>query len=135
MKNTTILVLAVVLMTSCGNNNSDKIAAPANGFEAGREFVRAALDGDYRKAKDYLLADSINNQLIEQQEANYLKLEENVKYSYKTSSIRPISITHPFDSVTLFRYYHSANPADTTELRMILKNGIWKVDLKSVIKM
>lgn len=135
MKNTTILVLAVVLMTSCGNNNSDKIVAPANGFEAGREFVRAALDGDYRKAKDYLLADSINNQLIEQQEANYLKLEENVKYSYKTSSIRPVSITNPFDSVTIFRYYHSANPSDTTALRMLLKNGIWKVDLKSVIKM
>ena len=135
MKNTTILFMAVVLMTSCADNNNEKAVTPANGFEAGREFVRAALDGDYRKAKDYLLADSINTQLIEQQEANYLKLEENVKYSYKTSSIRPVSITSPYDSVTLFRYYHSANATDTTELRILRENGVWKVDLKSVIRM
>lgn len=136
MKNIFPFVIVLLLLNSCDSVKEDKETAESStGFEAGREFVRAALDGDYKKAKDYLLDDSINIQLIEQQESNYLQLSESERNGFKTSSIRPVSIINPYDSVTLFRYYHSANSKDTTELRILRKEGRWLVDLKSVIKM
>ena len=34
-------------------------------MDAAGKFIRAALDGDYKKARTYLVNDSTNNQMIE----------------------------------------------------------------------
>lgn len=126
--------LIVVFLISCGPATEQ--APPAeNAMDAGREFVRAALDGDYVKAETFLYKDSMNLQLFEQQQSNYRNLSPEKKREYQESSIRPVSITPQNDSVTLFRYYHSANTKDTTNLRIRRISGKWLVDLKSVLKL
>jgi hypothetical protein len=97
--------------------------------------VRAALDGDYVKAEAYLYKDSMNLTLFEQQQSNYRSLSPEQRRSYQESSIRPVAITPKNDSLTLFSYYHSANPKDTTHLRIMKVDGKWLVDLKSVLKL
>lgn len=122
------------LFVACGSP-ADQPPPAENAMDAGREFVRAALDGDYVKAETYLYKDSMNLQLFEQQQSNYRSLSPEKKREYQESSIRPVAITPQNDSVTLFRYYHSANAKDTTNLRIRKINGKWLVDLKSVLKL
>ena len=129
-----LLLLLCKMLTAC--NPSDKPYASESDIDAAREFVRAALDGDHRKASNYLLRDTTNDMLFQQQQTNYRLLSPEDKRQYKESVIRPVNgIERPNDSTTLFRYYHTANPQDTTLLRIVKKDGAWLVDLKSVIKM
>ena len=134
MKINSLSIAFLVLLTLSCNNTAEYVKAE-NATDAGREFVRAVLDGDYAKASYYLLKDSTNQLLFERQKLNYLQLNSREKNNYKESSIRPVGITKENDSITIFRYYHSANPTDTTPLRIVKQNGQWLVDLKSVIKM
>lgn len=106
-----------------------------NGTDAAREFIRAALDGDYDKASLYMVKDSTNDLLLKQQDDNYKGLSVIDQNNFKNASIRPTGIRKENDSVMYFSYYHSAHTTDTTTLRVLLKNGKWLVDLKSVIKM
>jgi hypothetical protein len=114
---------------SCGE---EKTSGPAeNAQDAGREFIRASLDGDYAKARSYLLKDSTNLFLIRQQQVNYEQMTAREKRNYRESAIRPIQILPENDSITLYRYYQTSNPKDTTTLRIVKHNGEWLVDLKS----
>lgn len=127
-------VILLLALAACGNRQTTIVPAE-NATDAGREFVRAALDGDYVKAEAYLYKDSMNLTLFEQQQSNYRSLSQEQRRSYQESSIRPVAITPKNDSLTLFSYYHSANPKDTTNLRIMKVDGKWLVDLKSVLKL
>jgi hypothetical protein len=73
--------------------------------------------------------------LFSKQQTMYKELTNKEKSSYKNATIRPVAITGENDSTVLYKYYHTSNPADTTTLRIVKRNGDWLVDLKSVIKM
>jgi hypothetical protein len=128
------LPIAFIFILSC--SPADAPVKGESDIDAAREFVRSALDGDYRKASYYLLKDSTNDLLFEQQQTNYKTLSPDDRRNYRESTIRPVDgIQRPNDSTTIFRYYHTANPTDTTSLRIVKREGRWLVDLKSVIKM
>jgi hypothetical protein len=104
-----------------------------NAQDAGREFIRATLDGDHKKAKFYLLKDSINLLLIDKQQQNYNHLSMDEKRQHRESNIRPLNIKKINDSVTSYQYYTSYNPKDTTIISIVKSNGDWLVDLKSIL--
>lgn len=122
-----------IVFIGCTDDKSYTKAEDAQ--DAGRQFIRASLDGDYAKAKFFMLKDSINLYLIEQQQQNYERMSSNEKQEYRDASIRPVEITDQNDSVTIYKYFNSSNPKDTTTLRVMRVNGEWLVDLKSVTKM
>ncbi len=125
------IVPITLLFAACGEGEY-KPAEDAQ--DAGRQFIRASLDGDYKKAEYYLLKDSTNLMLLDQQKSNYAGISKANKNAYSDASIIPISIK-PEDSVTVYyRYYPSSNPKDTTTLRITRKNNEWLVDLKSIIE-
>jgi hypothetical protein len=103
--------------------------------DAGREFIRASLDGDHKKARFYLLEDSTNVLLLKQQERNYDRLSSKEKEDRRASSIRPVEIRPLNDSITEYKYYNTYNSKDTTTLRIVKTTDSWLVDLKSIIKM
>ena len=120
-------------IASCGGRNEYKKAEDAQ--DAGREFIRATLDGEHEKARFYLLKDTTNLLLLKQQIANYDQQNARDKKEFKQSSIRPVEIRAVNDSVTLFKYYNTFHSNDTTTLRILRVNGEWLVDLKSILKM
>ena len=120
------------LILSC--NSNPKYAKAENAQDAGREFIRASLDGDYKRARFYLLGDADNLRLIETQERNYEEMTVKEKSEYKDASIRPINIQPENDSVTIYSYYQTSTPSDTTTLKVVKHNGEWLVDLKSIVK-
>jgi hypothetical protein len=127
-----ITAIFLVILTACGSGGY-KRAEDAQ--DAGREFIRATLDGEHDKAKFYLLHDTTNLLLLKQQESNYNQLSGKEKNEFRQSSIRPIEIKPVNDSVTLYKYYNTYNRKDTTTLRIVRINADWVVDLKSIIKM
>lgn len=103
--------------------------------DAGREFIRASLDGDYKRARFYLLKDSTNMLLIERQKRNYEELSSQEKQQHRESSIRPISIEKINDSATVYKYFNTYNTKDTTSITIVRSGGDWLVDLKSILKL
>ena len=129
-----IFVAAIFLfVVSCRDDSKYTPATDAE--EAGTQFIRASLDGNYAKARFYLLKDSTNLLLIKQQQINYEQLSAERKRNNRDASIRPIEIRNENDSTTLYKYYHTSNTKDTTTIRIIKENNEWLVDLKSILKM
>ena len=99
-------------------------------MDAAGKFIRAALDGDYTKARYLLVNDSTNKQTIDAYEDYYRnKIPPEDKKSYKSASIRFLKETHQVnDSVTIVHYSNSyRNKKDS--LKVIRTNGQWLIDL------
>jgi hypothetical protein len=112
---------------ACNNETSYKKAEDAQ--DAGREFIRASLDGNYEKAKFFMLADSTNKFLLERWKRDYDDLSADEKGKYKDAEIIVLNIQRVNDSVTSYKYYNSYKK-DTTNVKVLRIKGEWLVDLK-----
>lgn len=126
-----IFLLSVIAIAGCSSGGNYEKAE--NAQDAGREFIKATLDGDHKKARFYLLKDSTNLMLIDKQQQNYNHLTMMEKRQHRESNIRPLNIKKINDSVTSYQYYTTYNPKDTTTITIIRINGDWQVDLKSIL--
>ncbi len=100
--------------------------------DAGREFIRASLDGNYEKARFYLLGDSTNRLLLQKWKSTYDSLSSEEKLKYRDAEIRPIDIHTLNDSVTSYKYYNTFKK-DTTTIKIVKVNGEWVADLKELM--
>lgn len=130
MKNTILLVLiATIVLVSCDS----RMKKAENAVDAGREFVRASLNGDIDRAKFYLYKDSSNVFLFDKWKTNvYQKLSAEEKREYREASINMIELTNVDDSTMHFVYSNSYKPKDTTSITVLKIGGEWLVDLKTV---
>lgn len=125
-----LTVILLVFIAGCTAGGGYEKAE--NAQDAGREFIRATLDGDHQKARFYLLQDTTNLLLIEQQQQNYNHLSREEKRQRRESNIHPLAIKSVNDSTTSYQYYSSYNPKDTTTITVVKSHGDWLVDLKSI---
>lgn len=133
MKQFLLLALPIALLISCQENKKENHKA-ADAEEAGREFVRASLDGDYEKTKFYLYQDSSNTNLtlLDKWRNDYNKLPEEDKINYKNASIIALEIKPENDSTAYYVYTNSFKQKDTTTLRIVKIRGEWLVDFKDI---
>jgi hypothetical protein len=117
---------------SCENNENFKKAEDAE--DAGREFIRASLDGNYDKAKFYLYKDSaeFNLRLLDKWKLSYEALNTHEKRSYKSASIMPVEIAPSTDSAYYTYTYYNSFKKDTTTIRILKANDEWLVDLRDL---
>jgi hypothetical protein len=121
------VILLLFFASACNYHSSYKKAEDAQ--DAGREFIRASLDGDYYKAKFYMMEDSTNKFLLERWKNEYDKLPEDEKGKYKDAEIVVLNIDRINDSVTSYKYFNSYKK-DTTTVKVLRIKGEWLVDLK-----
>ncbi len=123
----------LILFMACSDEHSFKPAE--NAQDAGREFIRASLDGNYEKASFYLYLDSAeqNKMMLDKWKKDYDGLGSDERAKYKDADIMPINIQNQNDSVTLYTYANSYKK-DTTTIRIVRIKGEWLVDLKEIIK-
>ena len=100
--------------------------------DAGRQFIRASLDGDYEKARFYLLGDSVNLLLISKWQQGFDRMDRDTRQQYREASILPINIRTINDSVTIYSFTNSFR-RDTTTVRIVRVQGEWLVDLKEIL--
>src|SRR5271154_5251902 len=93
-------VLIITFVFACNDQTTYKKAEDAQ--DAGREFIRASLDGDYEKAKFFMLSDSTNKFLLERWKSGYDNLPADEKEKYKDAEIIVLNISRESDSVTSY---------------------------------
>jgi hypothetical protein len=118
-----------LFLASCKNADKNASSQAENDIDAARNFLRAALDGDYENGKKMLLGDSTNYQYFAEFEKSHENMSAEEKKKYKEASINVHAITPVNDSVTIVIFSNSyKNDHDT--LKTIKTSGQWKVDLK-----
>ena len=95
-----IILLSTVVLTLAACNNAHSYKKAEDAEEAGTEFIRASLDGNYEKASFYLYADSTNKMMFSKWKKDYDRMGSEEQQKYKDASIRPIEIKALNDSVT-----------------------------------
>jgi hypothetical protein len=126
-----LIIVLLPIICSCSQGSYSKAE---DAQDAGREFIRASLDGNYNKALFYLYRDSsdTNVMLLDKQKKNYNQLPEEVKVNYKEASIRALRVEPVNDSVVNYMYTNSYKPEDTTTIKIVRVNNEWLVDLKEI---
>jgi hypothetical protein len=132
MKKVFQLSFVLLFFTACTDvdKKTDEPPRPENEMDAAGKFLRAALDGDYKKAKTFLVRDSTNQQMIDIYEWNYNnRMTPEDKKEYKKASIRFLKETHRVnDSVTIVHFSNSYKDKNDS-LKVIRANGEWFIDL------
>lgn len=131
MKRIYLLFLFLPFFVAACKTKDEKAAKSENNIDAARNFIRAALDGKFQEARNYMLTDSVNLNYMELVvERSYAKMDQSTKNGYRAASINIHGITEPAkDSVTIVIFSNSfKNDHDT--LKVLKQNGIWLVDLK-----
>lgn len=115
------------ILSNCGG--ADKETSSENNVDAARNFIRAALDGKFREARALMLNDSVNTNYLDLAERAYKRWSQDIRDSYRTSSIVIHQVDNNNDSTTIVIYSNTyKNDHDT--LRVIKQNDQWLVDLK-----
>lgn len=118
-------ILLVTCIFSC--NTPEGFKEPEDPIDAGREFVRAVLDGDYEKANLYLLKDPEDQELFKRYQSYMKKTPKNEMLQLKSSSIVINKVETVSDSVTLINYSNSYT-MKPTDLKIVRQDKSWKVD-------
>jgi hypothetical protein len=126
------LMLTLALGLAACNNSGTSFKKAEDAQDAGREFIRASLDGNYDKAHFYLLADSTNEMLLAKWRKDFDQLSPESKSKYKDAEILPVNIQVQNDSVTSYTYANSYKK-DTTTIKIVRIKGDWLVDLKEIL--
>ena len=127
-RNTYFFLFLFFIVASCNNNDQQNKKAEDD-LDAARSFIDAALKGDFNKAKDYSVKDSINLQFLDVRERIYNKMDGKEKEEYRNASIHVFDVKKINDSTSVVIYANSfKNDKDT--LKILKQSGQWLVDVK-----
>lgn len=125
MKFISLLCICIIFFTGCENNDRSANSDGQNDIDAARDFIRASLDGNFRKARMYMLSDSLNEERMHAIERVNLSPDE--KKGLAAASINIHRVLPINDTATVVIYSNSfKNNWDT--LRVIRESGKWLVD-------
>jgi hypothetical protein len=131
MKRTHLFFLFLLFSLWACKNKEDKTSDKSeNSIDAARNFIEAALKGDFPKARTYMLSDSVNTNFMDVAERSYQHNDQATKDGYRTAAIRIIDATHKLNDSTNVIIYSNSYKNDPDTLKVVRVNGEWLVDLK-----
>lgn len=121
------IILFAVLFFIIGCAEPEGFKQPEDPLDAGREFIRAVMDGDFKEAELYISEDEEDFGLFRRYEDYMKKQPQKERLSLKSASIIINKIENLGDSICLINFSnsHSMKPMD---LKVIKENQNWKVD-------
>ena len=121
--------LSLYLISSCKGKDKQSTTQSENNIDAARNFIRAALDGKFDEARNFMLGDSLNINYMDLAERSFGRAEQAVKDGYRASTIHIHEVKPVNDSTTVVIYSNSfKNDHDT--LKVLRINNQWLVDFK-----
>ena len=122
-------IFLIFLLVACNNSDQEAETKSDNDMDAARNFLDAALKGDYKNASTYMLQDSANKEWLNVAQRGYQRYSPDEKSKLKSASLRFFDTKQVNDSTTITVFANSyKNKKDT--LRIVKMNGQWLVDLK-----
>ena len=128
MKNPLYFIFIIVFIYAC-NGNDEKPVVPESDLDAARMFIRSALDGRYDEARKLMIADSTNENRMNDTERTYEHMTIEDKRNYRESSINIHDIRKMDDSTTVVVYSNSFKKVRDS-VKVVRWNARWLVDLK-----
>ena len=127
MRKTIFLFFLIGLITTGCNPVGFK--KPEDGLDAGREFIRAVLDGDYKKGELYVLPDEEDIRIYKRYTDYMKKRSPEELQGLKEASIIVNKIEPVNDTVQIINYAnsYSKKPMD---IKVVKQDGQWWVDFK-----
>lgn len=120
------LFLSICIGVSCNNNKEIDRTDP---LESGREFIDAALKGDYVRADKYMLKDSLNEDYMDGLKDFNEKLDKIERDNYREANIIIDSVIQVSDSVNII-YFANTYKKEQQQLKLVRENKDWWVDFK-----
>ena len=108
-----------------GSDTSD------NDIDAARNFIQAALVGDFDRAKVFMVNDSLNNEHINATQRLNERQGQKEKEKFQTASIRIHQNRNMNDSTSII-YYSNSYKNKIDSLKVIKTGGKWLVDFKYI---
>lgn len=111
-----------------GCSQPEGYTPPEDPLDAGREFIRALLDGDYERGALYVLNDPEDMEIFKRYERYMKKQPRKELLNLKSASIIINKMENRGDSICVINFSnsHSMKPMD---LKIVKSGGEWKVDL------
>lgn len=113
-----------LLYLSC---NPAGFKKPEDGLDAGREFIRAVLDGDYKKAELYVMPEEEDIRLFKRYEEYMRKRPGSELIELRQANIIINKVETVSDTIQIINYSNSytSKPVD---IKVVKKDGEWWVD-------
>ena len=121
------LVFASISLLSCQQQPDFEIASSP--LDGGRYFIESCLQGEFRKAKFYLVSDSTNQGHFEQISKSYYELDKEGRQQLRQASIQINDISAIDSSNSVINYQNSFEKV-VHKLKVTQTKEGWKVDLK-----
>jgi hypothetical protein len=121
------LLFASIFLLSCQQQPDFEIASSP--LDGGRYFIESCLQGEFRKAKFYLVSDSTNQGHFEQITKNYYELDKEGRQQLRQASIQINEISAIDSSNSVINYQNSFEKV-VHKLKVTQTKEGWKVDLK-----
>lgn len=124
-----IIFLLLAGVFACTNNKDQKAVSSENDVDAARNFIQAALEGKWSAAKQFMVQDSVNTQLLESAESQYQNKSSKEKAAYQKAHPIFYDSRKINDSIVIINYANTyMNKKDS--LKIVRINGQWLIDLK-----
>jgi len=132
MKNKTWFLISFLLFifSSCGSNDeTPQETVSENDIDAARNFIQSSLNGEYNKARNYMLKDSANLQYFDAYERNFTRLTGEERRDYREATINIHDVKAVADSVSIIIFSNSYKK-DRDTLKVVKMDDQWVVDFK-----
>jgi len=123
--------LLVVLIACNDTDRQETSNTSDNEIDAARNFIQAALVGDFKRAKAFMINDSLNLEHFNAIQRLNERQSKEEKEKYQTASIRIHENRKLNDSTNIIQYSNSYKNK-TDSLKVIKVNGKWLVDFKYI---
>lgn len=123
----TRIPILLCLFLSCTNGQQEYRQAD-NALDAGREYIQACMEGDFKKAAFYLNPNETNLQLLGEVEKAYRQKDKEGRQQFRMASININQVMEITPLITLIKYSNSFDKIPHT-LLVLKQKDVWKVDL------
>ena len=120
--------LFLLFLWACNNSKEENGQSDSN-IDAARNFIRAALDGNFREARNFMLRDSLNDNFMDVAERSFQKADPDTRNGYRAASIN-IHRTDEINDSTAIIIFSNSFKQDHDTLRVVKKDNRWQVDFK-----
>lgn len=120
------LVLLWFFASGCGSGYEQ----PADALDCGRQFIEAIFDGNFKRARQLMVNDEKNLELLNDKLAKDFRNRTSLdKDQLRNASIVINQVEQASDTVTILNFLNSydGNPA---VLKIVLRQDQWLIDLK-----
>ena len=122
--------LLLVSLFACNSDDRQSTSTTSDSaVDAARNFIQAALVGDFERAKKFMVNDSLNHEDLNAIQRLNERLSKEEKEKYQEASIRIHQDRKLNDSIRVI-YYSNSFKNKQDSLKVIKTNNEWLVDFK-----